>query len=68
MILINLKKFVKIGLKLVSSGENKKSSIFAGDIIEYGFPFIKITTLPCNKYLQHLSGLSVEITCGTPKV
>ena len=40
----------------------------AGAINAYGFPLTKIITLPWNKYLQHLSGLSVEMSWGTPKV
>ena len=58
------KKLAKIGFKFVSSGEDMKSTMVAGKIIQYGFPFTKITTLPAYKFFAALSGLSVDNTCG----
>ena len=58
------KKLAKIGFKFVSSGEEMKSTMVAGKIIQYGFPFTKITTLPAYKFFAALSGLSVESIWG----
>lgn len=62
-----LKKLAKLGFKLLSSGELKKSIKIEGIIIPYGVPFTITTTLPLSKYLLTLSGLSVESTWGIPK-
>lgn len=64
--LSNLKKLAKTTFKFVSSGEEIKSSSTAGAINAYGFPLTKIITLPCIRYFAHLSGLSVDISCGIP--
>ena len=44
--LIPRRKFANNGLKFVSSGENRKSSIVAGKIIAYGLPFTIMITRP----------------------
>lgn len=64
--LSNLKKLAKTTFKFVSSGEERKSSSTAGAINAYGFPLIRMITLPCIRYFAHLSGLSVDINCGIP--
>lgn len=67
-ILINFRKFAKIGFKLSSSGDAMKSVKVAGSIKTYGLPFIMIQTLPLNKCLATLSGLSVASIVGIPNL
>ena len=64
--LIILKKFANTGFKFVSSGEDIKSIKVPGIISTYGFPLTITTTLPSNKCLVALSGLSVAIITGIP--
>lgn len=62
------KKLAKFTFKFVSSGEAKKSIRTAGIITPYGLPFISTTTRPFNRYLDTLSGLSVESISGIPNI
>ena len=61
---IILNKFANWYFMFWSSGEDMKSTKVPGAINEYGLPLTKITTLPSNKWLTALSGLSVDINCG----